>query len=433
MSKRLNLDYTYEIFKEEYTKRYFKNFFSEKFLHTLFVKEGTVLPIKYLCHEGLRCLNSGGVVDSSGNYVEISQLKSSFCMYGAYDYDEKNISFIDEDVIYFGPFLRQWGHFIVEQTSRLWYEIQNKNKNLPIVYLGCWGSKTDGPYLEYLKILGIDEKRLINIRKPTTFRNVIVPEPAFEVDNYFTKEYKEIFEYAKKDIPEAKYSKIYFSRKVFNSEKNEYEFGEEYIEKFFEKNGYRVFYPEKLSVKEQISLMKGCKEFASVAGTLPHNLLFAQDNTKAVVINKTYQYNEFQPLINECRSIDFTPVDAYISLFPVYRKDGPFLLLINENVLNFAKDNNMKKPDKRKFPEKLLKKYFDSYLRINKKIPPTPEEYDINGLYEFFNSKLDFYRKKTPVFLYYKYLILRKLFFFSKKKFEHYSAKLQDLQSEYLI
>lgn len=433
MKKVLNLDYTYNIFKDSYSKKYNREFFSGRVLDTMIVKDGLVLPIKYLCHSWLKCLNAGGVVDSNGEYVEISALKSSFCMTGLYEYDRDNISFIDKDVIYMGPFLRQWGHFLVEQTSRLWYEIQNKNKNLPIVYTGAWDNSIEGPYLEYMNILGIDSSRLINVTNPTKFRSVVIPEPSFVADSYFTKEYREIFEYAKGNIKPEKYSKVYFSRRKFNFQKTEYEFGEDSIEKFFSKNGYKIVYPEKLSVSNQIALIKGCEKFASVAGTLPHNLVFAQDGIEAVVINKTYQYNEFQPLINEMRNINFTPVDAYISLFPIYRKDGPFLLLVNENLVNYAKDNNMKMPDKKGISEKLLRKYFDSYLNINKSIPPISDECDIRELYQFFNHKLDFYKKKYPFFLYYKYLFLKKIFFFSKKKVKHYSDKIQKLESEYFI
>ena len=41
-----------------------------------------------------------------------------------YDY----VNDIDEEVVFFGPFVKHWGHFICDQISRSWFILDNPKK-----------------------------------------------------------------------------------------------------------------------------------------------------------------------------------------------------------------------------------------------------------------------------------------------------------------
>ena len=94
----------------------------------------------------------------------------------------------------------------------------------------------------------------------------------------------------------------------------------------------------------QISIIKGCKNFACINGTLMHNMLFADTNTAMIVINKTYLQNEYQPLIDSARKLNITYIDSFLALLPTTVGYGPFCLYISDNLKRFAKNSNFKIP-----------------------------------------------------------------------------------------
>ncbi|MCQ2741610.1 MAG: glycosyltransferase 61 family protein, partial [Alphaproteobacteria bacterium] len=62
--------------------------------------------------------------------------------------------------------------------------------------------------------------------------------------------------------------------------------GEKEIEKVFKQNGYKIVYPEKLTLKNQIKCMGNAKEIVGVSGTGMHMALFAEKGTKITVLER---------------------------------------------------------------------------------------------------------------------------------------------------
>lgn len=60
-----------------------------------------------------------------------------------------------------------------------------------------------------------------------------------------------------------------------------------------------ILSPEKLSLIEQIGFFNNSNLIVCMSGTLGHNLLFSQDDTELVILNKTYNYNIVQCVINQ--------------------------------------------------------------------------------------------------------------------------------------
>ena len=288
-----------------------------------------------------------------------------------------------------------------------------------------------GNFLELIELFGIKKERLIRINKLTQFKKVIIPEPSVIVADdsdkmmwknkenycYYTKEYKQIFEKIKSAIEPLgdEYKKVFYSRQNFDKAKSR-DLGEhKEIQDFFESLGYKIISPEKLSVKEQIGIMKSCKNFVTFSGTLAHNLIFAEPETNAIILNKSYQINPHQPLIDEVSGIIPLYIDTHLSILPIHIGWGPFYISVSKNLINWANDNgyNIKNYFSYKYFKEFLQEYFKN----------APES---NRLFHIITQKrhfFDFYLKQIDINLTIKFLIklthfcpfiLRFLYYFKK-------------------
>ncbi len=399
--KKYHFEYMDDIAREEYEALAQKQYYVDKQLAVLEIEEGVLLPVNTKSNPYGTLWGSGGVVDSKGNYVEASA-QVAFHMNdrvrGKYDIEEKALIKRDETVIYMNFFIAHWGHFLIDVVSRLWYVIQKlqEKENVKIAYIVEKGknNQISGHYLEFLNLLGIAKENLISIHQPTKFKKIIIPESALYPGKYYTKEYKFIFDTIKENVEdtEVPYDKVYFSRQHLKTA-NKKEIGEKSIEKWLQHNGFKIIAPEKYTVKQQIQIMKKSNVVAAISGTLPHNLLFANDETKLLIINKTIRVNRHQFLIDEIRHLDVTYLDCHISLFPVLYGAGPFIITLNDNTLRYAKDHQYRIKYNRNY-YRMYNKY--KVLWYLYKYIKTYGEFPIqgNGKIEDIEKIYNYYRKK---------------------------------------
>ena len=371
---------------EEYDK---KNYFKKKKLKIIEVENATIYPPKKRFGQWEPLCGNGGVLDSNNNYIKESA-QTAENMYdrvnGIYKYN-KDIEYRDETVIYANHFMKHWGHFLIDVIGRLWYT----NKKYKYVFTSSFGQelKIDGPFKDFLNYLGITEKDIIIINKPTKFKKVIIAETSIVPGDYYTKEYPDIFKTVVKNCPkeETNVDKIYFSRRNFNRAQNK-ETGEEVIEDFFVENGFTPVSPEKLSLKEQINYLQNAKEIVAINGTLPHNIMFAKESTKLIMLNKTYSINHHSFLINQASKCDATYIDVHKSLLPILYGYGPFIIKFTDNLKKFAKDNkyvlNVKEEPKDKY-ENL--KYILKYIKMYKGRLIKDKHIKAKTLYNYYKDK----------------------------------------------
>ena len=341
-----NFDYLDDLYKEDFiAQASIPLAMSKRSLECNVYENVTLLPSK-IEPESSNFWSKGGVIDQFGGYIENSAMRAEGSMIkdrmnGSYAYDQKNIDRCDfDEAIYFGLFINHYGHFLVEVVSRLWIEIKNPTK-LPIVYTSLDGKPIKKHYLDFFELLGIDSSRLILINTPTKIKKIHIPEVSVVVGAYYTSAYKEIFDVVRSKVVPKSFEKVYFSRTKFNKAIKT-EFGEKDIEKFMMDNGFNIFYPEKLTLVEQISIIKGCKIFSGLLCTIPHCLLFAEDGVRAIIFKKNYLPYPHQFMVNKIKNLDVTWIDAYCSLFPVSHSEGPYWIVVNENVMRFATNQGYK-------------------------------------------------------------------------------------------
>lgn len=367
-----------------------KNYLNKKKLKILEVENATILPPKKRLGQWNPICGKGGIVDNNNNYIKESA-QTAKNMYdrvnGKYKYNKNNVEFRNETVIYLNHFIKHWGHFLIDVIGRMWY----KNKKYKYVFTTNYNEdlRIEGSFLEFIRYCGIDINDIIIINKPTKFKKIIIPETSYIPGDYYTKEYINIFREVIKNCPKEKKNikKIYFSRQSFNRAKSK-EVGESKIEKFFLDNDFIPVSPEKLSLKEQINYIQSADEIVAINGTLPHNIMFAKENTKLILLNKTYSINFHNFLMNQASNCNATFIDVHKSLLPVLYGYGPFIMKITNNLIKFAKDNKYKVNidiDKNKKMENI--KYILKYIKMYKGRIIKDKNVSIITLFKYYKNK----------------------------------------------
>lgn len=366
-------EYLQELSRKEIMEMSKQQFFNEKTLDIVTADNGIIVPPYTLEKKKVFILFTneidvktpwyyGGVLDSYGNYIDMSS-QPAFGMrnriMGPCEIDQSTLDISNETVIYMNAFIHQWGHFLIDVIGRLWYAIFNDTKT-KIAYT-CVNENEDcitGTFLELLQLMGIDEDRLILVKRPTRFKRVIVAETAIYPGLYFTREYRDIFDVviSNSNVCMERGKKIYCSRRMLGKGNEE---GEEKIEKVFNQNGYQSVFLEKMTLVEQIKTLNSAEKIAMVNGSLAHNLLFVRNEAETFIINKTYLLNLHQFLINEVTNASAVFVDAYCSPLPVIYGAGPFILIKSRPFLMFCEEQNIKCEDvQSNIPLLMLIKYY---------------------------------------------------------------------------
>lgn len=324
-------------------------------------KNATILPLRRDPSFGL-LFGKGGVVDCNGNYVELSSIPLRV----QYSYPFENPEYRDEKVVYCGYLVNHWGHYLIEGVTRLWYFLENDATIDKYVFFLDENEEREikGNYREFLELLKIWDKLEI-INKPTTYREVIVPERGIVCLKSYSPKLLSVFDtVAENVIPDPSWEtpeKIYYSRSRFQKGM-QFEFGFAALDNFFEKNGYTILYPEKVPLSRMIHYIRNAKVVASLSGSLPHNMLFANQGQKVEIVERLVISDDNQTDVNRMRELDVTYIDANI---PVYTIDfvGPFIMGYTPELQRFAEDHGYLPPDEQYLTKKHYKQCFVKYMK----------------------------------------------------------------------
>ena len=263
------------------------------------------------------------------------------------------------------------------------------------------GGLTDN-FIRLLKILGIDPSKLYPVNSPVKIQNVILPDESFFLapDNmknvplnsidgtsndfdgndgsFFTEEYVEtvdvIRNFVLKNFSPMTEKKFYFFQ-------GRNQCGEERIAKYFMSKGYAIVRPEKLPVDVQLNILANCENFASIVGSISHNIIFLKNESEVKLIPRRAAFvNIYQTALNQIHNLNISYVDSAISLFAPYHT-GPYCYILSENL-------------RKHFGDEITEKYTDedfatflAYVRYAKsqglKENPKELEYLKNILPEF--------------------------------------------------
>lgn len=340
---------------------YAEPFDQAKELHVWRGNNATILPLREE-NRGSYRFGIGGVVDENGQAVSLSAIESRM---GA-GYPFENPEYKDEKVVYCGYLINHWGHFLAEGVARLWYALVSKEPVDKYVFYLMENEQRQitGNFREFLELIGVwDKAEFIN--RPTTYREVIVPETAFLFMRYSSPQYHKIFDTVAERVqvmPDWRpLDKIFFTRSQF-AKGNNLDFGVETLDSFFQNNGYTVLAPEKIPLSQLIYYIRNASEIATISGTVHHNILFARNGQKITIMERLIVNIDYQVSINQLKDLDVTYVDANFNICSVSMV-GPFLVGYNHIMQRYIADHHMNPPDEVYTSEAYRNKCFKQYMR----------------------------------------------------------------------
>lgn len=320
----------------------------------------TILPLRK--QEGDNLLfGRGGVVNSQGEYVSLS------CVPGRvqFSYPFSEPEYKDEKVVYCGYLIHHWGHFLIEGVSRLWYFLENDPSVDKYVFFLDENEEREikGNFREFLELLKIWDK-LEFINKPTTYREVVIPELGYQCRNCYATKQVQVFETIASNISTDPswevYEKLYFSRSML-AKAQPFEFGFDALDNYYAKNGYKVLYPERIPLSQLIHYMRNAKVITALQGSVCHNVLFAASGQHIEIVDRQVISDDNQVDINRMRQLQITYIDANI---PIYTIDcaGPYIMGYTDCMERFTKDMGYQPPDDKYLTKKYYKKCFVKYM-----------------------------------------------------------------------
>lgn len=324
----------------------------------------TILPLR---KDPKLLFGRGGVVDREGQYVPLSAIEGRV----QYAYHVEQPEYKDETVVYCGYLVDHWGHFLIEGVTRLWYFLENDPTIDKYVFFLDEGEERQikGNYLEFFRLLKIWDKLEI-INKPTTYRQVVVPELGIYMRTAYTPKLLKVFDTIADNVqvdpswetPE----KIYYSRSQFQKG-IPFEFGFATLDDFFQRNGYTILFPEKVPLGQMVHYIRNAKVVATLSGSLPHNMLFGRQGQKVEILERFVISDDNQTDVNRMRELDVTYIDANIPVFPTDFV-GPFIMGYTDCLQRFAQDRGYVPPDSQyltpKHYKQCFRRYMDAYIDL---------------------------------------------------------------------
>ena len=334
-----------ELVMDKDTEKKTENCIIKRDLKVEIVENGIIYPVEHVLEK-----QYGGVTDSKGNFIELSLLrkthatgdlkKDSIIKWQQYEganpkYDLNEIEYIDEDVVYIGVYHKEFGHLLLETISRLWFYLKDTNNfNYKAVFIDDNQPNTNDTFNELMELFGLAKENLIQInKKPIRFRSIIVPEQSMVLYSKIHRDYKLIIERIKSNVTKVSpYKRVLFSKA---RDENNRVLGSKNIDKIFEKNGYKVIYPEELSLYEKISILKSCDMFVCCNGSTAIISIFLRENSRHVRLSREAYFNPYLELaMDSIYNINVMHVDAYLDVLPTITH-GPFIFGANQNLINF--------------------------------------------------------------------------------------------------
>ncbi len=208
--------------------------------------------------------------------------------------------YIDSEVLFLGYYDDpHFGHWLTEGVSRLWYFLENSEKN----FIFLTGNKMRHPltrllidfilrketiWMKGINAMGIKFNSFRYVSEPAKVKNIIIPQCSMyeeseiadkhievtkKIANFLTKNY--IFN--KNNQP------VYLSRTKLVDPVSTY-IGEGQIERYCIDNNFRILYPEKMSLREQVIAFNEHDIFVGLIGSAFHSVLFRGMSNKSINI-----------------------------------------------------------------------------------------------------------------------------------------------------
>jgi len=302
---------------KEFLRHSNHNYKLTKSLGLLQINDGYIFPLeKRPGKESEDCMY-GGVTDYNFHFVieslnhRVSPLDSQLTFkqwYTGANPSRLNskIDYIDQTVIFLGPFHAHLGHFMTESLSRMWPYLQGFS-NLPAIYIA---EERKLFFSEYTSLFGFGNQQLVWLKEPVQFKTILIPEPSFQIHSYYHYNYTKTINKIKSSVEPKKYGcKVYLSKgNILNGRAT----GENIFSDQLKCLGFQNIRLSDLSIRELISIMKSCDSFAATSATASHQALFLESNKQSICLNRSAHFHPIQVMIDSMCLLKSTYIDAYL-------------------------------------------------------------------------------------------------------------------------
>lgn len=327
----------------------------------------------------------GGVSTENGELIKSTSTQH---IVDLYDYDKDKVVRNHKRAIYIGSFSNYvWGHCFTEHFGKLWFLdtpecAQLRSEGVELVYAAQYEEKQY--FKELMRLAGLNISDARRITMVEQFDELYLPDDSFFSTEmceprYFTTVYRTTIKKVKENVFKEMqggsfitYDKIYLTRTQGTFSRLMRDFGERKIEKVFEKCGYKVIAPEKLTVQQQIWLMMHVDYLATTEGSIAHTAVFCKEGTHIALLRKADWVSMHQVAVNECARLEVTYIDAHHSTYNPKDKPwaGPFYLYLSPYLKHFLRIKEFSLPPYLQFDYWIycLREVYMRTLRQNKMV-----------------------------------------------------------------
>lgn len=299
------------------------------------IERGIVLPVRHHGQaadqdEMFEGLFEGGVVTGryafvAGSLRNSAKPKTNYSCCFAYRPKIPPVQ-RDETVVFGGIMYGHYGHTLIDGMSRMWWFVRNQDTPYKLVFVVMPGESSEQA-CKLLSLAGLTPERYEVITSPTQFSKVIVPDEAIHsLEGYVNVAWPSFFDLVARRCSELStietHEKLYLTRTALERCDG---VGEEYYERFFASQGYRIVSPEQLPLQDQIKLYAGADSIACTMGTLSHAAVFAREGAELACLLRCGTSVMPQLIVNQVKRLDWTMFDAFLNVLPTEQGYGAYL------------------------------------------------------------------------------------------------------------
>ncbi|MBR0649931.1 DUF563 domain-containing protein [Roseomonas terrae] len=254
---------------------------------------------------------------------------------------------LEGEYVYGGISFAQWGHFLLETLARLWF-LKACSDHLPIIWHGVDGHAGFWRWqAELINIVGLGGREHRFVVSPTQISNLTVPEPGFVL----------LDEFAERQVralgcvsfgAKRRGHRVWISRSQLKARTIA---GEADVEARLLERGWAVLSPEKLSVREQLTMIAGAEVIAGFEGSAFHTLaLFDDVPSKVRIVARPGGIGANYQLIAAAKSIDQAVFTAQVDAVSVSDRGTTLAARDPARIVEFANDGGAKLPQRAPSP-----------------------------------------------------------------------------------
>jgi hypothetical protein len=187
-------------------------------------------------------------------------------------------------LIYLGVIFPHYGHFLLECIARLWALDRFDDPHVKLLYSESYRGAASSEFVTaFMAAVGLPADRLITFKEPVRLARVHIPHPSFYLKheayaNHATLPMRAAWHMlAGRSEESGRDTPAYVSRTQFKAEvmaNSRRVLNEQPLEDELRQNGVAIYYPEQMTLEQQVAMVNRHRWIIGTRGSAFHTLLF---------------------------------------------------------------------------------------------------------------------------------------------------------------